>query len=363
MSTEHRYCVIMAGGVGSRFWPMSRTEKPKQFIDILGTGETLLQSTFRRVSSFCRPENVIIVANARYAGLIREQLPALPEKNILSEPARRDTAPCIAYASYKIWLRDKDAVIAVLPSDHLITKEEAFRTTMESAYACAAANGKLLTLGIKPTRPDTGYGYIQFDASEQPNEHGFVKVKTFTEKPNLEMANLFVNSGEFAWNSGMFIWKANSILNAFEQYQPEIIALFKEKPDAYDTDAEQNFIDQVYATCTAISIDYGIMEHAQNVYMTSADLGWSDLGTWVSLYENSNKDKKKNVVIGKNTMLFDTRNCVVNCPNEKLVVLGSVKDLIISEYDDMLLICKMDEEQKIKHFVNEISIEKGDKFL
>lgn len=353
----------MAGGVGSRFWPMSRTDKPKQFIDILGTGETLLQSTYRRVKAFCKPENIIVVSNIRYKNLIAEQLPEIPEFNILSEPARRDTAPCVAYASFKISLRNPDAVIAVLPSDHLILKESHFTQTMNAAFACAAEGENLLTLGIKPTRPDTGYGYIQFDSNESPNKHGFVKVKTFTEKPNLEMATVFLNSGEFAWNSGMFIWKASTILKAFDTHQPEIINLFREKPELYDTEKEQSFIDEVYATCTAISIDYGIMENAENVYMTSADLGWSDLGTWLSLYDNSKKDKNKNVVIGKNSMLFGTKNSIVNCPQERLVVVGSVSDLIISEYDDMLLICKMDEEQKIKHFVNEISIEKGDKFL
>ncbi len=359
----NNYCVIMAGGVGSRFWPMSRQEKPKQFIDILGTGETLLQSTFRRIKSFCLPENIIVVSNTRYKDLIAEQLPEIPLNNILSEPARRDTAPCVAYASYKISLRNPDAVIAVLPSDHLITKEEQFTQTMKAAFACAAEGNNLLTLGIKPTRPDTGYGYIQFDSNETPNQHGFVKVKTFTEKPNLEMATVFMNSGEFAWNSGMFIWKTSTILEAFDKHQPEIINLFREKPEVYDTTNEQGFIDEIYATCTAISIDYGIMENADNVYMTSADLGWSDLGTWLSLFENSKKDKNTNVVIGKNTLLFDTKNSIVNCPQERLVVVGSVENLIISEYDDMLLICKMDEEQKIKHFVNEISIEKGDKFL
>lgn len=353
----------MAGGVGSRFWPMSRTEKPKQFIDILGTGETLLQSTYRRITAFCLPENIIVVSNSRYKKLIAEQLPEIPLNNILSEPSRRDTAPCVAYASYKISLRNPNAVIAVLPSDHLIMKEASFTKTMEQAFACASENEHLLTLGIKPTRPDTGYGYIQFDSEHEPNEHGFVKVKTFTEKPNLEMATVFVNSGEFAWNSGMFIWKSSAILRAFDQYQPEIINLFREKPEVYDTDAEQSFIDEVYSTCTAISIDYGIMENADNVFVISADLGWSDLGTWLSLFDNSKKDKNKNVVIGKNTLLFDTKNSIINCPQEKLVVVGSVENLIISEYDNMLLICKMDEEQKIKHFVNEISIEKGEKYL
>jgi mannose-1-phosphate guanylyltransferase len=354
----------MAGGVGSRFWPMSRQRKPKQFIDILGTGETLLQSAWRRAATFCAPENIVVVGNEMYESLIREQLPDASPENILSEPLRRDTAPCVAYAAYKISLKNPDAVMAVIPSDHLISKEEEFTRVMNRAFEEARTGNKLLTLGIRPTRPDTGYGYIQFDVNGGKLGDGkFKPVKTFTEKPDEELASAFVNSGEFLWNSGMFVWTASSILSAFETFQPEIISLFKEKPDAFYTPAEKEFIAKVYTQCKSISIDYGIMEKADNVWVMGAELGWSDLGTWMSLYEQLPKTQGNNAIIGKNVMTFDTKTCLVNCPNEKLVVLGSLRNLIISEYDDMLLICKKDEEQKIKHYVNEIKLSKGEKFL
>jgi len=354
----------MAGGVGSRFWPMSRQQKPKQFIDILGTGETLLQATWRRATEFCAPENIVVVSNEMYEDLVRKQLPDINPHNILSEPVRRDTAPCVAYAAYKISLRSPDAVMAVIPSDHLISKETEFVKAMNKAYGEAAAGDKLLTLGIQPTRPDTGYGYIQFDVNGGKLGDGkFKPVKVFTEKPNEEMARAFLASGEFVWNSGMFIWSVKSILTAFESFQPEIISLFREKPEVYYTPDETEFINTVYSQCKSISIDYGIMEKAENVLVMGADLGWSDLGTWVSLYEKLNKSAGNNAIVGKNVMTFDTRGCLVNCPKEKLVVLGSIRNLIVTEYDDMLLICKKDEEQKIKHYVNEIKISKGEKFL
>lgn len=362
---KNRFCVIMAGGVGSRFWPMSRQNKPKQFIDILGTGETLLQATWRRASEFCSPENIVVVSNEIYEDLIRKQLPDIQPHNILSEPVRRDTAPCVAYAAYKIGLRNPDAVMAVVPSDHLISKELEFVRVMEKAFLEATGSQKLLTLGIQPTRPDTGYGYIQFDVAEgKLGDGNFKPVKLFTEKPNEEMAATFIASGEFVWNSGMFVWSVKNILSAFEEFQPDIISLFKENPDAYYTDAEKEYIAQVYTQCKSISIDYGIMEKAENVYVMGADLGWSDLGTWGSLFEKLNKTKKgNNAIVGKNVMTFDTKGCLVNCPKEKLVVLGNVRNLIVAEYDDMLLVCRKEEEQKIKHYVNEIKISKGEKFL
>lgn len=361
---QNRYCVIMAGGVGSRFWPMSRQQKPKQFIDILGTGETLLQATWRRALSFCAPENIVVVSNELYEDLVRKQLPDINPDNILSEPMRRDTAPCVAYAAYKIGLRNPDAVMAVVPSDHLISKEEEFTRVMDRAYDEAASANRLLTLGIQPTRPDTGYGYIQFDVTgTKPADGTFKPVKLFTEKPNEEMARTFLASGEFVWNSGMFVWSVKTVLDAFEAHQPDIISLFKEKPDAYYTPDEKEFINTVYTQCKSISIDYGIMEKAENVFVMGADLGWSDLGTWGSMYEKLNKAAGNNAIVGKNVMTFDTKGCLVNCPKEKLVVLGSIKDLIVTEYDDMLLICKKNEEQKIKHYVNEIKISKGEKFL
>lgn len=354
----------MAGGVGSRFWPMSRQQKPKQFIDILGTGETLLQATWRRALEFCAPENIVVVSNELYEDLVRKQLPGILPDNILSEPVRRDTAPCVAYAAYKIALRNPDAVMAVVPSDHLIGKEIEFVRVMNKAYAEAGSGDKLLTLGIQPTRPDTGYGYIQFDVNGGKLGDGkFKPVKVFTEKPNEEMARAFLASGEFVWNSGMFVWSVKSILAAFDAFQPEIISLFREKPDVYYTDDEKEFVNTVYSQCKSISIDYGIMEKAENVLVMGADLGWSDLGTWGSLYEQLPKPEGNNAIVGKNVMTFGTKGCLVNCPKEKLVVLGSIKDLIVTEYDDMLLICKKNEEQKIKHYVNEIKISKGEKFL
>lgn len=354
----------MAGGVGSRFWPMSRQPRPKQFIDILGTGETLLQATWRRASEFCLPENIVVVTNELYEDLVRKQLPDIRPDNILLEPVRRDTAPCVAYAAYKIGIKNPDAVMAVIPADHLISKELEFVRVMNKAYEEAQSGPKLLTLGIQPTRPDTGYGYIQFDVNGGKLGDGkFKPVKLFTEKPNEEMARTFIASGEFVWNSGMFVWTVKNILDAFEQHQPDIISLFREKPEVYYTPEEREFIQTVYSQCKSISIDYGIMEKSENVFVMGANLGWSDLGTWVSLYEKLPKSEGNNAIVGKNVMTFDTRGCLVNCPKEKLVVLGSIRNLIVTEYDDMLLICKKDEEQKIKHYVNEIKISKGEKFL
>jgi len=358
------YCVIMAGGIGSRFWPMSRQQKPKQFIDILGTGETLLQSTWNRALEFCLPENIVVVSNEMYETLIKQQLPQILPENILSEPVRRDTAPCVAYAAYKISLKNPDAIMTVIPSDHLITKQTEFTRVMNKAIEEAETGDKLLTLGIQPTRPDTGYGYIQFDVNGGSLGDGkFKPVKVFTEKPSEELANAFIASGEFVWNSGMFVWSIKSILKAFDALQPEIISLFREKPEAYFSPAEKEYINTVYSQCKSISIDYGIMEKAENVLVMGADLGWSDLGTWVSLFEQLPKSVGNNAIVGKNVMTFGTKTCIVNCPKERLVVLGSIKNLIVAEYDDMILICKKDEEQKIKHYVNEIKISKGEKFL
>lgn len=358
--TPNKYCVIMAGGIGSRFWPMSRVSQPKQFIDILGTGESLLQSTYRRVRQFCEPENILIVTNEKYREITKEQVPEISDDFLLTEPLRRDTAPCIAYACSKIYKKDPNAVVAVVPSDHLVAREIEFQRIMTLAMEKASdSNNVLLTLGIKPTSPATGYGYIQYDDSI--NEV-FKLVKTFTEKPTLELAQTFVESGEFVWNSGMFVFSVKAILNAFDEYQPEIIALFKEAMPTYFTDNEKEAINLVYTQCKSISIDYGIMEKANNVMVAPVNLGWSDLGTWSSLYEHSEKSKGENVIVGKNVMAFDAKKCIINAPQERLVVVGNVENLIITEYDDMILVCRIDEEQKIKHFVNEIKIEKGEKF-
>jgi len=355
------YCVIMAGGIGSRFWPMSRQNHPKQFIDILGTGETLLQATYRRVKTIFPPENVLIVTNEDYVGLVAEQLPLIPKENILAEPMRKNTAPCIAYAAYKIRKRDPNAIMLITPADHLVTKEEELVRVLNLGIEYTADKDVLLTMGIKPTRPDTGYGYIQFSPKANGNAE-VKKVKTFTEKPELEMARHFMTSGEFLWNSGMFIWKVKTFMEVFEKYMPEEFALFNEGEPQLDTPQEAKIIEDIYQEVHNVSIDIGIMEKADNVYVILADFGWSDLGTWGSLYDEL-RHKEPNAVVGKNAMLYDSHNCMVHVPKDKLVVIQGLENCIVAESNGVLLICKMEDEQKIKHLVNEVRIEKGEKFL
>lgn len=361
---KNQYCVIMAGGIGTRFWPMSRTSHPKQFIDILGTGQTLLQQTYCRFNKIIRKENIYIVTNEQYKKLVTAQLPEIDEAQIVCEPSRRNTAPCIAYASYKIFCTNPDANIVVAPSDHIILKEESFLEIINSALKATAANDWLLTLGIKPSRPDTGYGYIQFNESITcQKDKRIKKVKTFTEKPVLEMAKQFLKSGDFLWNSGIFIWKAKNIIDAFEKYVPEISSLFRDGIKKYNTPKEEQFIKETYAVCKSISIDYAVMEQADNVYVLQSDFGWSDLGTWGSLYETRKKNKEGNTIVGKNVMIYDSKNCIVNLPNEKLAVLHGLHDCIVVESDNILLICKMADEQQIRKFVNDVKVEKGEQFV
>lgn len=359
MERENNYCVIMAGGIGSRFWPMSRTSFPKQFIDILGTGQTLIQQTFERLQKLAPKENIFIVTNALYKNLCLEQLD-IKEDRILCEPSRRNTAPCIAYANYRIAEENKEANIIVAPADHLILKEIKFVEVMEKALAFTASNDALLTLGIKPSRPDTGYGYIQFDES---SEGEIKKVKTFTEKPNLELAKQFLESGDFSWNSGMFIWSLKSINKAFRELLPDIDSLFQEHVDQLNTPNEKEALEKIYSVSKSVSIDYGIMEKASNVHVISADIGWSDLGTWGSIYTHLKHDENKNALVGKNIMMYDSEGCIVSVPPEKLVVLQGLKDYIVVESNNTLLICKKEEEQKIKDFVTDIKLNKGDKFV
>lgn len=359
MERENNYCVIMAGGIGSRFWPMSRTSFPKQFIDILGTGQTLIQQTFERLQKLAPKENIFIVTNALYKDLCLEQLD-IKEDRILCEPSRRNTAPCIAYANYRIAEENKEANIIVAPADHLILKELKFVEVMEKALDFTANNDALLTLGIKPSRPDTGYGYIQFDES---SEGEIKKVKTFTEKPNLELAKQFLESGDFSWNSGMFIWSLKSINKAFRELLPDIDSLFQEHVDQLNTPNEKEALEKIYSVSKSVSIDYGIMEKASNVHVISADIGWSDLGTWGSIYTHLKHDENKNALVGKNIMMYDSEGCIVSVPNEKLVVLQGLKDYIVVESNDTLLVCKKEEEQKIKEFVTDIKLNKGDKFV
>jgi len=361
---ENNYCIIMAGGIGARFWPMSRTAHPKQFIDILDTGETLIQQTFRRFEHFCQRDHIYIVTNELYRQLTRDQLPGISDDQILCEPARRNTAPCVAYACYKILEKNPNANMIVAPSDHIILREDIFNEVVESALRTTAADDWLLTLGIKPSRPDTGYGYIQFNEEIRcPEDDRIFKVKTFTEKPQLEMAKSFLASGDFLWNSGIFIWSLKSILKAFGEYLPEVDAIFKEGLGKYGTPAEKEFIDQAYAVCRNISLDYGIMEKADNVYVLSSDFGWSDLGTWGSLYDIRMKNEDRNAIMGNNVFTYDTSNCIINMPKEKLVVLQGLKDYIVVEEDNTLLVCRKGDEQQIRKFVNDVKSKKGEKFV
>ncbi len=361
---ENNYCVIMAGGVGSRFWPLSRMNKPKQFLDILGTGRTLLQMTFDRFQSICPVENIYIVTSTIYKEIILEQLPELTEEQILLEPARRNTAPCIAYANYKIFKKNPNANIVTAPSDHLILKEDEFKKVIKEGLEFASKKDALLTLGIKPSRPETGYGYIQVNGNKNITENkNIYKVKTFTEKPDKKLAKVFHESGEFFWNSGIFIWSLKSIMKAFETNLPEIDALFRDGISIYNTEKEPEFISHTYYECKNISIDYGIMEKADNVYVYCSDFGWADLGTWGSLHENSSKDDNKNAILGNNVFSYELENCIVNMPKDKLVVLQGLKDLIIVESDNILLVCKKEDEQEIKQYVNDVKLKLGEKYL
>ena len=354
----------MAGGVGTRFWPLSTTNHPKQFLDILATGRTLIQQTFDRFIELCPPENIYVVTSHQDETLVREQLPHIPKQNILTEPSRKNTAPCVAYASYKIHQLNPNAIMVVAPSDHLITKDDVFVKAIKSCFAKAKAEDCLITLGIKPTRADSGYGYIQFiNKPSNEKDKRIYKVKTFTEKPDIEMAKFFIESGDFLWNSGIFIWSAKSIIKAFEKHDAELSNLFKEGINFYNTDQEQEFIDKAYKTCKNDSIDYSVMEKAENVYVRSSIIGWSDLGTYGSLFNHIKHDKGNNALIGKNIMQYDCEGCIVNMPKDKLVVLQGLENYIVVESDGVLMICKKENEQQIRNFVNDVKVQKGDKFV
>lgn len=361
---QNNYCVIMAGGIGARFWPMSRTSRPKQFIDILGTGKTLIQQTFERFMNICPRENIYIVTNEIYKQTILDQLEGITENQILCEPMRRNTAPAIAYAAYKIKAINPDANLVVAPSDHIILKEDSFTEIILSALKATADNDWLLTLGIKPSRPDTGYGYIQFNEGQPyAEDERLRKVKTFTEKPNLELAKTFLESGDFLWNSGIFIWSLKSIVKAFEMHLEEVDILFKEGADKFNTPKEDDFIRNLFPVCRNISIDYGIMEKAENVYVLESDFGWSDLGTWGSLFDIRQKDENRNAIVGKNVITLDSKNCVVNMPADKLVVLQGLDDYIVVDDGGILLVCRKKDEQHIREIVNTVKLEKGDRFI
>ncbi len=351
----------MAGGVGSRFWPLSKQKKPKQFLDILGTGKTLIQMTFERFISICPIENYYIVTNEQYKDLVLEQLPQLKPEQVLLEPIMRNTAPCIAYANFKIRQQNKDAHIIVSPADHLITNETEFINVVEAGLNYVNNSHKLLTLGLKPNRPETGYGYIQVENNEVGL--GISKVKTFTEKPNLDLAKVFLESGDFFWNSGIFIWSLSAIDNAFKTFLPDIDRLFAGGEGISDEASKKAFIDKIYPECQNISIDYGILEKSDKVFVFCADFGWSDLGTWGSLYDRSEKDKVGNAIQGDNVMLYDSENCLINVPNEKLVVVQGMNNYIIVDSKDTLLICRKENEQDIKTFVGDVKVSKKKKFI
>ena len=355
---SNTYCVIMAGGVGSRFWPLSTSKTPKQFLDILGTGKTLIQQTYDRFKPICPPENILVVTSGNYHDLVLEQLPELTSAQVLSEPVRRNTAPCIAFANAVIKSKNPDAIIVVTPADHLILNEDLFRTNIVNGLEFIADNDTLLTLGIKPSRPETGYGYIQIEEEENlPKD--FCKVKTFTEKPNLEMAKIFYESGEFFWNSGIFMWTLKSIEKAFNKHLNEVSSLFDAFLSSVGTTDQAKHLYDTYINCKNISIDYGIMEKADNVYVQMVDFGWSDLGTWTSLHDNSERNKENNVVLSGKALLYNTKDSVVHLPEGKMAVIQGLDNYIVVQSDKSLLICPKENEQQIRQFTTDLKTEFG----
>ncbi len=358
---QNTYVAIMAGGIGSRFWPLSRVNYPKQFLDILGTGRTLIQQTFDRFVGLVPLENIYVVTANEYLEITREQLPQLPEENILGEPFRKNTAPCIAYISFKLHQLNPEASLIVAPADHLILHEDKFLDVCSEALNFVNHFNALITIGITPTYPNTGYGYIQHDGVEAtPSVY---KVKTFTEKPNKELAQTFIASGDFLWNSGIFVWQVKRGIYAFQKHMPEMYELFAAEEEKLNTAEEKAVIENIYPQCTNISIDFGVMEKANNVYVIPASFGWSDLGTWNSAWENMEKDYYENAVAGNNVIVFEATKCVVHVPDKKLVVLQGLEDYIVADTKDVLLICQKDKEQEIKNYVAEVKRNKGEKFL
>lgn len=351
MAYNNNHLVIMAGGVGSRFWPMSTTEKPKQFIDVLGVGRSLLQLTFDRFKGICSPKNVWVVTNRNYKDLVLEQLPEIPVTNILCEPCRRNTAPCIAYVSWRIKSKDRNANIVVTPSDHIVTNCEEFKRVISQCLKFTSETDAIITLGMKPTRPETGYGYIQADLSScSPRNKEIFRVDSFREKPDLETAKKYIQNKSYFWNAGIFIWSVNTIVNAFRIYQPAISKIFESLQPVYGTPKEQEEIDLRFPECENISVDYAIMEKAEEIFVCPADFGWSDLGTWGSLLVQTKKDLYGNGVIGENVSLFDTHNCIVHTLDKKKVVIQGLDGYIVADDGNKLLICKLSEEQRIKQF-------------
>lgn len=360
-NNTNNYVAIMAGGIGSRFWPVSRHEYPKQFLDILNTGKTLIQATFDRFALFIPIENIYVVTSYDYKKFVVEQLPGMVEENIVCEPSRKNTAACVAYISYKLQQKNPEANLICAPADHLILDDTSFIKVCIEALGFTKENNALLTLGIKPFQPNTGYGYIQYE--QYAVSDNVYKVKTFTEKPDLDLAKTFLASGDFLWNSGIFVWQTKNIVNAFEKYLNEMHEIFDGAAKAMNTPKEAGAMEVVYPLCVNISIDYGILEKADNVYVIPSSFGWSDLGTWGSAYENLEKDYMDNAVAGKNVILFDSTKNVVHSTGDKLILLQGLEDFIVVDTADALLVCKKDKEQHIKEYLAEIKRNKGDKFL
>ena len=355
---NNRYCVIMAGGIGKRFWPMSRQNHPKQFLDILGTGRSFIRHTVERFTNIVPIENFIIVTNRRYKKLVLEHIPEITEEQILCEPIGRNTAPCIAYASYMLRRKNPNAEMIVTPADHLILNEVEFTRVIESSLEFIQYRNALMTIGIEPTRPETGYGYIQ-----RSNAEDICKIKCFTEKPIRELAEAFLECGEFLWNSGIFLWKVSDIIEAFEKHLPDHAALFSSMEELFGTARETEAIEKIFSECRSISIDYGIMEKADNVYVHCSDFGWSDVGTWGSVYQNSRKDKYANALSNDNIKTHNTRNSLITIPKDKAAVVSGLKDYIIVDTPDVLLICPSNEEQNISSFIEDLKYTTGDKFI
>ncbi|MBR4897990.1 MAG: mannose-1-phosphate guanylyltransferase [Prevotella sp.] len=354
MAKQNNHLVIMAGGVGSRFWPMSTAEKPKQFIDVLGCGKTLLQLTVERFGDLVAPDNIWVVTNERYADIVAEQLPDMPRQNILREPCRRNTAPCIAYVSWRIKSKDPKANIVVTPSDHIVLNVQEFQRVINQCMQFTADSDAIVTLGMKPNRPETGYGYIQADLSSSSlrNKEVF-RVDSFREKPDLKTAQQYIQKSNYFWNAGIFIWNVSTIVNAFRVYQPKMAKIFESLLPIFGTENEQQVINEKFPQCENISVDYAIMEKADEIFVCPADFGWSDLGTWGSLQQQTARDLYGNAVIGNNVSLFDTRGCIIHTTQEKKVVIQGLDGYIVAEQNDTLLICKLSEEQRIKQFSGE----------
>ncbi len=360
MVNPHRYCVIMCGGIGSRFWPYSRASHPKQFIDFLGTGRSLLQMSYDRILDIVPAENIIILTNEQYASLVREQLPDLADHQILLEPARRNTAPCIAWAAYHIAARDPEASIIVTPSDHLITREKLFHEAVMEGFDFVEKHDALFILGIKPTRPETGYGYIQVGPQVAGDIH---EVKTFTEKPRRELAEVFLESGEFFWNSGIFLWRADTIIKALKDNAPDVANTFERGASLFGTPEEARFIRENFPGCMSISIDFAVMEKAKNVFVECVHFGWSDLGTWSALYDCSPRNRDGNVTQNCSVLAYNSTGNIFAVDGEKLVVVDGLKDYIVADAHDVLLVCPKSEEQRIKQMVNDVKLAYGDKYL